>query len=88
MQTIENRLKIMELVAELNSLAIEKEDGSKEALVRVNIEDIEYINEAISPVEYTDKVAFLKKIRTKIPLLKIGSENKEELSIKDYIQYS
>jgi hypothetical protein len=88
MESLDNRLKVLELVTELNSLMIETEDGSKEVLLRVNPEDIEYVHELVSPLEYENKVAFLRKVKSRVPLLKTGSEKKETLSVEDYIQYS
>ena len=89
MEAMNSRLQKLELVAELNSLSFVNEDGTREAILKVNIEDLEYINDKVSPTEYeNDRVGFLMKVKSKMPLLRAGSEKKERLEEKDYIQYS
>ena len=89
MNAMNNRLQKLEIIAELNSLSFYEENGEKASLIKVNLEDIEYINDKISPTEYeSDRLGFLNKVRSKMPLLRAGSEKKERLEEKDYIQYS
>lgn len=87
LEEIDRRLQKMELLTRINSMMITDEQGNRRILLRVNEEDLEFVDDKVSPDEYTDKLAFLQKIIQKIPLLKAGSENKTKLEPTDFINY-
>ena len=87
LEEIDRRLQKMELLTRINSMMITDEQGNRRILLRVNEEDLEFVDDKVSPDEYTDKLAFLQKILQKIPLLKAGSENKTKLEPTDFINY-
>lgn len=87
LEEIDRRLQKMELITRINSMMITDEQGNRRILLRVNEEDLEFVDDKVSPDEYTDKLAFLQKIIQKIPLLKAGSENKTKLEPTDFINY-
>ena len=68
-------------------MMITDEQGNRRILLRVNEEDLKFVDDKVSPDEYTDRLAFLQKIIQKIPLLKAGSENKTKLEPTDFINY-
>lgn len=87
LEEIDRRLQKMELLTRINSMMITDEQGNRRILLRVNEEDLKFVDDKVSPDEYTDKLAFLQKIIQKIPLLKAGSENKTKLEPTDFINY-
>ncbi len=87
LEEIDRRLQKMELLTRINSMMITDEQGNRRILLRVNEEDLEFVDDKVSPYEYTDRLAFLQKIIQKIPLLKAGSENKTKLEPTDFINY-
>lgn len=87
LEEIDRRLQKMELLTRINSMMITDEQGNRRILLRVNEEDLKFVDDKVSPDEYTDRLAFLQKIIQKIPLLKAGSENKTKLEPTDFINY-
>lgn len=77
-------LQEMELMARVNSLQ-DLETG--EQIILCSLYNIEKIYDNISPTEYEDEQNFLKKLLHLSPLLKKGSEEKEELEESDFIYY-
>jgi len=89
LEELELKVKKLEMLSQLNSMIITDEQGNRRPLLKMNENDIEYVDEEVSIDEYSeDKVAFINKILQKIPLVKKGSEKKSKLEEKDFIQYS
>ena len=87
-ENLKTRLKKLELLSEINGLYFLDKDENRNSLVRINLQDFEYINELISPTEYEDKMSFLFKLKNRIPLLKKSSEKKDKFEPEDFIEYS
>lgn len=82
------RIQRMELLTRINSMMITDEQGNKRPLLRMNEDDIEFVDDKVSPSEYADdKVSFLQKVLQKIPLLKAGAEKKNKVEETDFINY-
>lgn len=82
------RIQRMELLTRINSMMITDEQGNKRPLLRMNEDDIEFVDDKVSPSEYADdKVSFLQKVLQKIPLLKAGAEKKTKVEETDFINY-
>lgn len=82
------RIQRMELLTRINSMMITDEQGNRRPLLRMNEDDIEFVDDKVSPSEYADdKVSFLQKVLQKIPLLKTGSEKKTKVEETDFINY-
>ncbi len=88
LEEMNKRIQRMELLTRINSMMITDEQGNKRPLLRMNEDDIEFVDDKVSPSEYADdKVSFLQKVLQKIPLLKTGSEKKTKVEETDFINY-
>ena len=70
LEEIDRRLQKMELLTRINSMMITDEQGNRRILLRVNEEDLKFVDDKVSPDEYTDRLAFLQKIIQKNSLAK------------------
>lgn len=84
---LQARLKAYEKLLQLNNLVVTEKDGSSYKLVTLSENNIESIADTVSSTEYIHLGSFLKKISAGIPLLRKGSENKEELEEEDFVYY-
>ena len=88
LEEMNKRIQRMELLTRINSMMITDEQGNKRPLLRMNEDDIEFVDDKVSPSEYADdKVSFLQKVLQKIPLLKSGAEKKNKVEETDFINY-
>ena len=88
LEEMNKRIQRMELRTRINSMMITDEQGNKRPLLRMNEDDIEFVDDKVSPSEYADdKVSFLQKVLQKIPLLKAGAEKKNKVEETDFINY-
>ncbi len=88
LEEMNKRIQKMELLTRINSMMITDEQGNKRPLLRMNEDDIEFVDDKVSPSEYADdKVSFLQKVLQKIPLLKAGAEKKNKVEETDFINY-
>lgn len=88
LEEMNKRIQRMELLTRINSMMITDEQGNKRPLLRMNEDDIEFVDDKVSPSEYADdKVSFLQKVLQKIPLLKAGAEKKNKVEETDFINY-
>lgn len=88
LEEMNKRIQRMELLTRINSMMITDEQGNRRPLLRMNEDDIEFVDDKVSPSEYADdKVSFLQKVLQKIPLLKAGAEKKNKVEEVDFINY-
>ena len=88
LEEMNKRIQRVELLTRINSMMITDEQGNKRPLLRMNEDDIEFVDDKVSPSEYADdKVSFLQKVLQKIPLLKAGAEKKNKVEETDFINY-
>lgn len=88
LEEMNKRIQRMELLTRINSMMITDEQGNRRPLLRMNEDDIEFVDDEVSPSEYADdKVSFLQKVLQKIPLLKAGAEKKNKVEETDFINY-
>lgn len=88
LEEMNKRIQRMELLTRINSMMITDEQGNRRPLLRMNEDDIEFVDDKVSPSEYADdKVSFLQKVLQKIPLLKAGAEKKNKVEETDFINY-
>ena len=88
LEEMNKRIQKMELLTRINSMMITDDQGNRRPLLRMNEDDIEFVDDKVSPSEYADdKVSFLQKVLQKIPLLKAGAEKKNKVEETDFINY-
>lgn len=84
LKEIQNELTKYQLMTRVNSL-VETSTGRR--LATFSLEELLYVDENISKTEYSDLKEFIKKLLEGTPLLRTGSEDKEEVSESDFIFY-
>ena len=84
MDSLSNKIEEARIMCEVNALT-EKNTG--ERLVIFTLDEVKFINSKISSTEYVSLNSFIRKLIFHIPLIKAGSEKKEELEDSDFIYY-
>ena len=79
-----DRMSGLYIASELNALTDSK---TGKPIAMFSLKDMIYVNEEISPTEYENLNKFIKKLINKEPLIKIGRENKTEITEDDFIYY-